>query len=120
MDGFPLWFWGLLSTVSIIVSIGLVFLFYRVRIGDVENYIYGKFPRKNEKAQTDKFMSLLMLQTYRSCKEKMGGGGVAMPYSREEQSQCHLCRWKVVLHTKCNDNNNGNGNGNVNGNWQQQ
>ena len=42
MEGLPLWFWGLLSTLSIIVSIGLVFLFYRVGLDDDvedENYV---------------------------------------------------------------------------------
>ena len=32
------------------------------------------------------------LQIYQSCKEKMGGGGVAIACSRQEQTQCHLCR----------------------------
>ena len=28
----PLWFWGLVATLSIVVSVGLVFLFYKVKI----------------------------------------------------------------------------------------
>ena len=38
-------------------------------------------------------ITIFASQTYRSCKEKMGGGGgVAIGCSREEQTQCHLCR----------------------------
>ena len=33
VDQLPLWFWGLVTTLSTLVSLGLIFLLYKVRMG---------------------------------------------------------------------------------------